>query len=177
MKSLLLVSALLAVAVTGCNAPPTVAPDPAAAPVVAAPKSDLVVEFRSVSLPDHVGDDYLRERASHGGRLIVVQYTIKNTSSTPIPAYELPAVRLFDRNGVSYAPDAGLTGALATEPGIVANNKVVSDLNPGIMTQGADVFEISEAAWAAGGWRLGWEGAAESELQPIAGHGTPNGRP
>lgn len=165
MKALLLASAVIALAVSGCDSPRVA---PAAAAAAAPTPSDLVIEFRNVALPDQVGGEYFSERAGHGGRLVVVQYTVKNNSAAPIPAYEIPAVRLFDRQGVSYAPDAGLTGALATEPGILANNKLVSDLNPGIMTQGADVFEISAEAWAAGGWRLGWDGATEADLQPVS---------
>lgn len=156
--------AVIALAVSGCDASPNVSGGTvAAAPVPTA----LAIEFRQVSLPDQIGTEYFTERASHGGRLVVVQYTVKNTSREPIPAYEIPQVRLFDRDGVAYAPDVGLTAALATEPGIVADTKLISDLNPGIMTQGADVFEVSSEAWAAGGWQLGWAGAAVSDLQPI----------
>lgn len=119
----------------------------------------LDLNYRQAVIRDEVGNEVTMERASQGGLLVLVTYEVTNISQVPVPAGAIPAIRLFDRRGVAYTSDAGRTVAYASEPGAVMDMKSWSGLNPGITTQGGEVFEISAADWATGGWTVGFVGS------------------
>lgn len=157
MDRKLRLAALVAVlAVAGCEPPPV---EP---PAVAAPRSVLIIDFIGQEVRDQVGGEYFIERASEGGVLLLITYKVINDGDLPVAAYDVPQIRLYDAAGVAYASDLGKTAAYATEDDAAIDTKVISDINPGITTRGAEVFEISRTAFAAGGWSVGVEG------QPVA---------
>lgn len=104
----------------------------------------------SVSTPNSVGSQYFVEKPSEGGVLVAVQWKYKNTSSEPIGTFSQPSIKLVDSAGVEYSSDTGKTSAYATE--IKLDRKILSDLNPGITVQDAQVFEVSKESYDQGGW-------------------------
>ncbi|MDP2214995.1 DUF4352 domain-containing protein [Phenylobacterium sp.] len=99
------------------------------------------VTVESVRLRQSVGSQYLSERASEGGVLVIVQTKIKNVSDRPIGAFSIPTIELMDPAGVTYSSDIGKTSThqVATE----SDAKGWSDLNPGITVRDSRVFEVA----------------------------------
>ncbi len=114
---------------------------------------DFRVIIRNVSERDAVGRSIVREQASAGGVLVVVEYTVENISDRPKAAYQLPAPSLIGPNNVVYDKDLGKTAAYASEGEL--DVKAMSDLNPGIRVTNAVVFEVSEASFDRATWMLG----------------------
>lgn len=118
---------------------------------------DLEVTVTNFMAKKSVGGEYFSEAASEGGILICIQYKYKNISKKPISSK--PYFKLVDFEGTEYSTDSGKSGYYATEVDI--DEKFLSDLNPGITSKGADVFEISKESWAKPGWKLnmscGWK--------------------
>lgn len=114
---------------------------------------DFRVIIRNVSERDAVGRSIVREQASAGGVLVVVEYTVENISDRPKAAYQLPVPSLIGPNNVVYDKDLGKTAAYASESEL--DSKAMSDLNPGIRVTNAVVFEVSKASFDRGTWMLG----------------------
>lgn len=101
---------------------------------------------------DVVGIQYAEERASDGATLVVIKFNVKNTGDKPVSMFEQPTLTLLDDKGVEYSSDIAKTSAFTMEGDV--NTKVMSDLNPGITTQGVEVFEVAKdrfnpATWTA----------------------------
>ncbi len=101
---------------------------------------------------DSVGSDYFKKSPSQGGTFLAVQYNYKNISSNPVSSFDQPTVKLVDSKGTQYDSDAGITADYATELNL--DTKILSDLNPGITVNNAEVFEISKTQYAEGSWDL-----------------------
>lgn len=112
----------------------------------------LIITFQAPTIREKVGITGIEERASEGGVLILVRYTTKNVSAAPAPAADLPQITLIDPQGTTYSPDAGKTGAYAL--GAKSDQKLWSDLNPGITVSAAQVFEISKETYDPATWRI-----------------------
>ena len=117
---------------------------------VASKNMELTVT--SVSEKTSVGGQYLNEKASEGGTLVVVDWQYKNTSNEPIGTFSQPSIKLVDSNGVEYSSDGGKSASYATE--IKLDRKILSDLNPGITVKDASVFEVSKESCAQGSWNV-----------------------
>jgi hypothetical protein len=113
---------------------------------------NMELTVTAVTERNSVGGQYINEKASEGGTLVVIQWQYKNTSSEPIGTFSQPSIKLVDSAGVEYSADAGKTGAYATE--VKLDRKILSDLNPGIMVKDAQVFEVSKEAYTKGGWSV-----------------------
>ena len=113
---------------------------------------NLEMTISSVTSRASVGTQYISEKASEGGTLVVVQWQYKNASNEPIGSFSQPSIKLIDSAGVEYSSDIGKSSTYATE--IKLDSKVFSDLNPGITVKDAKVFEVSKEAYAKGGWSV-----------------------
>ncbi len=99
------------------------------------------VTVESVSLRQSVGSEYLTERASEGGVLVIVRTKVKNVGDRPVSAFSIPKIELMDAAGVTYSSDVGKTTAY--EMASDNDAKGWSDLNPGITVRDAEVFEVA----------------------------------
>ena len=116
---------------------------------------DLV--FQPALVKSRVGEaPYLSEDASECGVLVVVRYSIKNVSMKPVKVYDMPKVHLVDPSGTPYESDAGKTGAYTMQAKV--DQKLWSDLNPGITVQNAEVFEVSKDTFDPKTWSAVVEG-------------------
>ncbi len=112
----------------------------------------IEVTVTDVEERSQVGSQYLNEKASEGATLVVVNWKYKNISDKPIGSFSQPSIKLVDANGTEYEADLGKTSTYATEQEL--DNKVLSDLNPGITVKDAEVFEVSKESFAEGDWQL-----------------------
>lgn len=119
------------------------------------------VTIRSVKQRNQVGIQYLEERVSQGGTLIVVDYDVTNIGNEPL-SFFAPKIDLVDANGVRYSADIAKSAAYATEN--EDNSKVFSALNPGITTQGSTVFEVAASRFDPATWYLTVEGRKNKVL-------------
>ena len=99
-----------------------------------------------------VGNVYLHKQASSGGIYVVVNYTYKNISNKPIGAFSLPRISLRSPDGSKYSADIDASSSHAVE--IKQDEKIFSDLNPGIQTHGSQVFEVSEQMYSPTTWKI-----------------------
>lgn len=126
------------------------------------PKAEVSIEFVDAGPEETVGAGPYAEKASEGGVLVVVTYKVTNTGKLPVGPDQIPAIQIYDPAGTAYSSDLGRTAAFMTEPNEAqVDAKAWSDLNPGITTRGAAVFEVSRVAYQAGGWTVGWVGGQD----------------
>lgn len=113
---------------------------------------DFEITVTSIKMLKKVGNEYFNSEPASGGIYVAIQYTYKNISNEPMGMFDTPSFYLYDSNDVKYKPDTGASGFYATE--IKLNEKVLSELNPGISANGADVFEVSAEKIKEGLWKL-----------------------
>lgn len=104
---------------------------------------------------NQVGNDFLAEKASEGGTLIVVDFTVKNVGDRPLSFYS-PKIALIDASGMEYSSDIAKSAAYATEGDY--DSKLFSDLNPGITTRGSTVFEVAADRYDPATWAITIDG-------------------
>ena len=103
---------------------------------------------------DTIGDPNLfGKKASDGGTLVAIQYTMKNISDEPIGMFSYPTVSLVDEKETKYSSDIDASSAYAVETEI-DNSKVLSDLNPDISVTDTAVYEVSKEKFAQGKWYI-----------------------
>lgn len=101
-----------------------------------------------------VGNEFLNEKAGQGATFVVVVWTLKNISERGISGTSLPTdVYLYDASGQRYSRDFGATMAF-TAANDQIDSKLVSDLNPGVSTTEADVFEVGSANYDPNTWKV-----------------------
>ncbi len=97
-------------------------------------------QFEFTITDAYVLDDLGEEKkVPEGAVYVVIEYEYKNISQNPIGSLDLPVVWLVDGNGASYSQDADAKWYLD----VYRDSKVISDLNPGIKTKDAGIFEVS----------------------------------
>lgn len=99
-----------------------------------------------------VGNQYIQKQASSGGIYVVINYTYKNISNKPIGAFSLPMISLRAPDGSKYSADIDASSTYAMEN--QRDEKILSDLNPGIQTHGSQVFEIGEQMYSPTTWKV-----------------------
>ena len=99
-----------------------------------------------------VGSEFFVQQPSTGATFIAVQATIKNISSRPINSFSMPDFHLIAPDGIRFDPDIGASSSFATE--IDLDEKVFSDLNPGITVRSGNVFEVAKDQFDKTTWRL-----------------------
>ena len=107
-----------------------------------------------------VGDDIFQTKANQGAIFVAVQYMYKNVSSKPVSSFSLPKIRLVDGNGTEYEADIDASSSYATV--LHLDEKILSDLNPGISSRGAEVFEVSKELFNPSTWRIKVKADGES---------------
>jgi hypothetical protein len=97
-----------------------------------------------------IGSEFFVKSPSQGGTYVGVQFKFKNASDKPIGAFSQPSFKLVYSKGTKYDSDISASGSYATE--LKLDQKILSDLNPGITVNGADVYEINKEQYASGSW-------------------------
>ena len=101
---------------------------------------------------DVIGDpDFLGKKASDGGTLVALQYTMKNISDEPVGMFSYPTVSLLDEKDTKYSSDIDASSSYAVETEI-DNSKIFSDLNPDISVTDTAVYEVSKEKFSQGIW-------------------------
>jgi hypothetical protein len=70
--------------------------------------------------------------------------------------WDQPSVNLLSPEKTKYSNDVEASGLYATEQDF--DEKVISDLNPGISVKSAVVFEVSKEEIAKNGWMIDVDG-------------------
>jgi TM2 domain-containing membrane protein YozV len=99
-----------------------------------------------------VGNEFLNTTPSEGATYVTVQYKYKNISSKAIGMFSKPNVTLLDPNGNDYDSDMAASSYFAAQIG--QDEKVFSDLNPGISVKSSAVYEVSKEMYQKHGWKL-----------------------
>lgn len=103
-----------------------------------------------VETKSKVGTEYFNSTPAEGGIYVAVKWKYKNISKEPINSWNTPILYLYDSNDTRYSSDISASSNYATE--VYPDRKILSDLNPGISTTDADVFEISKDSYENGEW-------------------------
>lgn len=110
------------------------------------------IQIESAEVRRQVGSQFFRSSPSDGALYVAVNWNVKNASEKPISAFGLPRIRLVDPAGTKYDPDIAATASYASEHDL--DRKALSDLNPGIRTRDADVFEIASERFDPAAWSI-----------------------
>jgi hypothetical protein len=121
------------------------------------------VTFTSHQTRQKVGGEFISTKAAEGATYVIVSYKYKNITKKPIGMFELPELYLYSADGVKYDEDLDASSSFASESD--DDEKVFSDLNPGISTSSSKVFEVSKELFEAGGWYVVFEGDENLKLQ------------
>lgn len=156
MKKLITISALsfALIGLSACGGAPATPAAPAKIyslnEAIDTPKYEL--KITKVEEKASVGNEFMNEKASEGAVIVGVQYSVKNISDKPMGAFDQPQLKLVDDKGTEYNSDAGKSGtyAMVVDP----NQKIMSDLNPGITVKGATAFEVSKELFSRDKWQL-----------------------
>lgn len=90
--------------------------------------------------------------ASEGGVYVAIHWSVKNISKKPLGMFSQPSIELVSNDGVSYEWDLDASTGYSTEVNI--DEKIISDLNPGITVKSAEVFEVSKELFDTSTWSV-----------------------
>jgi hypothetical protein len=94
---------------------------------------------------------------SEGSVYLAVAYKYKNISNDAISRFSSGIeIKLFSTEGSEYSPD--VAGSIGYSAEVGGNEKVLSDLNPGITVKGGTVFEVARDKLKEDSWYLSVEG-------------------
>jgi len=111
------------------------------------------MKVTSVKTAKNIGDGEVFDKTvSDGGVYVIIHYSIKNISKKPLGMFSQPSIELVSNDDVVYEADLDASSTYATE--VELDEKIVSDLNPGITVNGADVFEVSEELFDVSTWSV-----------------------
>lgn len=161
--------ALSVFALSGCGGGSSTPPAPAKVysigEAIATEKYEL--KITKVETRQKVGVQYADETASEGATIVGVQYSIKNIGTKPMNSFEQPSLKLFDDKGTEYSSDISKSSAYSME--VDPNQKIMSDLNPGITVKAATAFEVSKELFKKDTWTLkSSDGASISLAAPAS---------
>lgn len=95
---------------------------------------------------DDLGPD---KHIPEGAVYVAVEYELKNISKKPVSSWDLPSVHLVDGNDAIYNQDSDASWYFEK----YTDSKMISDMNPGIKTRDARIFEVSIDTLNNGGMR------------------------
>jgi hypothetical protein len=121
---------------------------------------NLEVSVDALTVRSKVGASGFSVKASEGGVYVAIEWSCKNVSKEPIGTFSQPTIFLVSPEGVKYEPDIDASSSFATEQEL--DEKILSDLNPGIKVRGAEVFEVAEELFKIGNWKILIEGGDAS---------------
>ena len=112
----------------------------------------FLIKIREYKSTNTVGNGFLSSIPSPGRQFIIIHAAYKNISNRPISSFSLPDIYLIDNNGNRYSEDIGASSSYATE--YDTDEKILSDLNPGLQSEKASVFEVSSELFDESSWKI-----------------------
>jgi hypothetical protein len=106
----------------------------------------------SVAGRTEVGGTLFKSTPSEGAVYVAVQYKYKNISTKSIGTFSKPSLKLIDPYGNKYDVDVNASSCFGSEN--KDNEKIISDLNPGITSKASCVFEVSSDLLNKSPWEL-----------------------
>jgi hypothetical protein len=123
------------------------------------------IQIVDVSALRSVGGDSLfgTSTAAEGAMYIAVRFKYKNISTKPIGMFSSkPDIKLKSPDGTKYNSDNGASVAYAAQLNL--DEKVFSDLNPGITVNSSTVFEVSQELFNPATWKVLIEADDNTEM-------------
>ena len=94
----------------------------------------------------------LSAKAQPGAILVAVLADYKNVGKKPLNPMDLDEIKLLNPSGTVFEYDLGKSASYA---GIInIDQKIVSDISPGLRSQDVFVFEVSADEFKKSGWKL-----------------------
>lgn len=120
------------------------------------------ITINTVEQRQQVGMSGAAAKASDGGTLVAVTYSLKNTGKKPLGMFDRPSLKLVDPSGQTYDPDINATMLFSVSKEF--SGKSISDLNPGITTKDGIVWEVSKEKFSKKDWTLALDGHDNSSI-------------
>ena len=121
---------------------------------IALKKCELTVS--KVQKETYIGNEWYNVTPVDGAIYVAIQYGYKNTSKEPLTTWDRPSVNLTSPDGVVYESDFDASTTYVTQCDI--DEKVLSDLNPGLSVNAAVVFEVAKTELEKDGWFINVDG-------------------
>lgn len=90
------------------------------------------------------------KKIPEGAVYVAVEFSYKNISKQPISIWGLPSVYLLDGNNAQYTQDADASWYFDS----YSDSKIISDMNPGIISKDAKIYEVAIDVLNEGGMRV-----------------------
>lgn len=90
------------------------------------------------------------KKIPEGAVYVAVEFSYKNISKQPISSWSLPLVYLLDGNDAPYTQDADASWYFDS----YSDSKIISDMNPGIISKDARIYEVAADVLNEGGMRV-----------------------
>ena len=117
---------------------------------------ELEISVSLVERRHSVGSFLFTSTPASDAIYLCVKWGFKNIGDTPLNAFNQPSITLVDPNGNNY--DEDIDGRLGYFEMNNFDDKVLSDLTPGLSVVTGSVFEVSQELLNAEGWTLEVEG-------------------
>jgi len=110
------------------------------------------VNVVTVDYSDSITGPLGNSNASDGATFVIVNWTYKNISSQPMNALNKPTMYLVSNENAKLKLDVGASATYATT--LDNNEKILSDLNPGIKSDTSSVFEVAKELFDPFTWKI-----------------------
>jgi hypothetical protein len=126
----------------------------AANSVVGKPAScgSFQIDITTVDYTKSINGSLGASNASDGAMYVAVQWTYKNMTDEPLSALNKPSIFLASNKGVKMKADVGTSANYASA--IDINEKIISQLNPGIKSTTCAVFEVATELFDPFSWKV-----------------------
>lgn len=113
---------------------------------------DLEVDVITIDYSKTLSGQLGSSNASDGAIFVSVDWSYKNVSSQPINALSKPSMYLVSNENSRYSIDVGASMIYAS--GLNNNEKIISELNPGIKSNTSAVFEVAQELYDPFTWKI-----------------------
>lgn len=115
---------------------------------------DISTSISSLELKKTLSDEMgvFTAKAQDGATLVAVIIDQTNVSNKPVSAFSVPQLTLISPDGIEYEADLGKTSEYSMIKEV--DEKILSDIAPGLRSESAFVFEVSDQQLSKTGWTL-----------------------
>lgn len=110
------------------------------------------VDVKTIDYSQLISCPLGNSNASDGATYVIVNWTYKNISSQPMNALKKPVMYLVSNENARIKIDIGASATYAST--LDNNEKIISDLNPGIKSDTSSVFEVAKELFDPFTWKI-----------------------
>ncbi|MCB0333932.1 MAG: hypothetical protein KDD55_10570, partial [Bdellovibrionales bacterium] len=111
---------------------------------------NFAIVVDSVEKYSSISTQFVEQKPTPGSVFVAVRWRFRNDGKKPIGMFEFPKLVLVSEINGEYEPHVMASTVYTSVLGI--DSKVLSKLNPGVLQENADAFEVPISALESGDW-------------------------